>query len=298
VILLTAAGGTTLAPGGDPHEAGVDRDRVTVVLTPRREAVLSAEVSARIVAIHKDMGEPFGPDETLVQLENLAYRVNRESAAARLLAARVEFAQAEKLATERTRQRHAAAVAEAARANLAATQRLFDSGHSSQVDLANARRDVTTAEAECELVEATVAKELAKAQRELALAEGGLKMAEEELAACTIAAPYAGRVTRLLVNEHELVDRGAPVIEVVDDRVLRAKFLLPSALFREVQAGQTLRVVIDETGDFVDVRVSHIAAVLDPASVTFEVFAELDNGAGKFRAGMNGSLSLSEIGKR
>ena len=40
---------------------------------------------------------------------------------------------------------------------------------------------------------------------------------------------------------------------------------------------------------------SHVAAVLDAASATVEVHAEVDNSGGELRAGMNAVLQLSGI---
>lgn len=295
VVVLPLWVGTAQAP----REAQpANRGRIAVVLAPRRKAVLSAEVSAGVVQVHRELGEPFECGALLVRLDDLVYRANRDVAAARLEAAEQELEQAKALAAARARERHAEAVLEAARANFKATQRLYDDGQASLVDLENARRDVRTAEADCELVAATSAKALFTAQREVAAARGRLAVAADELEACTIVAPYAGRVARLRISEHELVDRGTPIIEVVDDHVLRAKLLLPSALFRSVQLGQAMKLTVSETGREAVAKVSHIAAVLDPASATFEVYAEVDNADGALRAGMNGWLSLDEFGRR
>lgn len=269
--------------------------RATVILAPRRQAVLSAEVPGRIARIHKELGQAFADGDVLLQLDELVYQAARTSAEAKLAAATEELAQAEQLVQLRSRERHALAKLAAAQANLKATQRLHDSGQTSAVELANAERDATVAETECELVAATTARELIKARRDLGVARGELDLAADELAACTMAAPYAGRVARVLVHEHEWVQRGTPLLEIVDDQVLRAKFLLPSRLFQAVALGQTLTLRITETGEDARAQVSHIAAVLDPASVTFEVYAELDNAAGRYRAGMNGVLSLAEL---
>jgi multidrug resistance efflux pump len=305
LMLSALASGTDRARG--PGQAGAagergrqlpENDRVAVILAPRREAVLSAEVTGRVVSVSKELGERFAPGEVLIRLDDLKYDVNKQLAQARLEAAERELAEARILADAKTRQRRAQAVLDAAKANLVATQRLYEEGHASQVDLTNAQRDVTTAEADCELVRATTAKELITATRELAVARGKLDIAAYELNACRIEGPYAGRVKRVLVNEHELVERGTPVMEVVDDGVLLAKFLLPSALFRSVQLGQELELTVSETGQTVAMKVSHVAAVLDPASVTFEVYAEVDNSDGNLRAGMNGSLSLSNVRAR
>ena len=87
---------------------------------------------------------------------------------------------------------------------------------------------------------AVSAKELIEAEREAALAGGQRDLAAHEWQACTIRAPYAGRVARVLINEHEFVQRGTPLIEIADDTVLLARFLLPSALYRAVGVGRKL----------------------------------------------------------
>ncbi|MCH7527306.1 MAG: HlyD family efflux transporter periplasmic adaptor subunit [Planctomycetes bacterium] len=273
----------------------VTDDHITAILTPRWQAVLSAEVSGQIVAINKELGERFEPGDVLMKLDDLTYRVNKETAEAKAQAAESNLAQVQKLAADRTRQRHTRATLEAAEANLLATQNLYNDGHSSQVDLENAKRDATVAKTECELADSVSAKELTNAKRELVITRGQRDIAGDELDACTIRAPFGGRVARLLVHEHEFVERGTPLMETVDDHVLLAKFLLPSALFRSVHKGQELNLFVIEASETVVAKVSHISAVLDPASVTFEVHAEVDNTERNLWAGMNGSLSLSEI---
>jgi multidrug resistance efflux pump len=262
--------------------------RATAILAPRRQAVLATEVSGRVVRIRRELGEAFAVSEPLVQVDEISYRVARDLAAAELAAAEAERAQVEQLTHLQTRQRHAAAALAAARANLAAVQKLFDDGHASAVDLENARRDVTTAETDAELVAVTAAREQSKAARDLAVAQGRHELAVRDLAACVVAAPYAGQVARVLVREQEWVERGTPVLEIVDADVLRARFLLPSAQFRAVQVGQRLPLNVAETGETVEMTVTQVAAVLDPASVTCEVYAEVDNRDGRLRAGMNG----------
>ncbi len=270
-------------------------DRVAAILAPRQKAVLSAEVSRRVIAINKELGERFDEGEVLIQLEDSIYQVNVRTSEAALESAKSELANIQRLMDQKTRLRHADAILAAAEANLTATQRLHSDNHASNIDLENAKRDMTVARTNRELVTSTSTKELTDAKYELTVASGKLNIATERLRACTIVGPWNGRVTRAFVSEHELVDRGAPVIEVIDDRILLAKFLLPSSVFGLLHVGQELHLVVVETSQTVVVNVSHIAAALDPASVTFEVHAEVNNTDGAMRAGMNGWLSLAEI---
>jgi multidrug resistance efflux pump len=308
-ILLPTVLCSFLASSGDAPIRAVDsvetpiqddgapaaRDRITAILAPRRRAVLSAEVPGRVISLNKELGSAFDGGETLICIDDATYKVNARVAEAKLDAAEKDHARVRRLSDEQTRRRHANAVLAAAQANLVATQRLYDNNHASQVDLENAKRDVTVAETELELVESTATGELIRVIRDLAAAKGRSELARQKLADCRIRGPWSGRVARVHVNEHELVDRGTPLIEVIDDSVLLAKALLPSAVFQSVSVGQELRLVVRETGETASAKVSHIAAALDAASVTFEVWAEVMNGDGRLRAGMNGTFSLAEI---
>ena len=131
-LLPAAALGLALASAAAAARA---QDRVAVILTPRREAVLCAEVPGRAVAVNRELGQRFEKDEVLIQLDDLTYRVSREMAEARLRAAENDLQQVRKLTTEQTRLRHAQAVLKAAQTNLAATQRLYDNGHASESSL-------------------------------------------------------------------------------------------------------------------------------------------------------------------
>ena len=289
---LSAEDSASTPAGG--HDLATN-DRIAAILVPRRKAILSAEVSGRIVAVNKELGERFEPGDVLVKIDDLSYRVTKETAEAKARAAESDLAQVQKLAADQTRQRHTRAVLKAAEADLLATQNLYNDGHASQTDLENAKRDAIVAKTDCELADSVSAKEMIQAKLDLVTTRGQRDIAANELDACTIKAPFGGRVARLFVHEHEFVERGTPLMETVDDHVLLAKFLLPSALFRSVHKGQELNLFITEVSETVVATVSHISAVLDPASVTFEVHAELDNAERNLWAGMNGSLSLSEI---
>lgn len=303
LVLLSSSTGSTVGADNTGQRLAVGKtevepdaaDAIAAILTPQRQALLSAEVQGRVVAINKELGQRFDAGEVLVQLDDSTCRANTRIGEAILASAISDLARIQKLADNKTRQRHAEAVIAAAGANLVATQRLYNDNHASQIDLENAKRDLTVAKTSRELVDSTSAKELISAKRELVVAKGRLDIAVEQLEACTLSGPWTGRVARVLVKEHELVGRGAPVIEVIDDRVLLVKFLLPSSVFRSVHIGQELNLLVVEASETVVVKVSHIAAALDPASVTFEVHAEADNAAGNLRAGMNGWLSLAKI---
>lgn len=134
--------------------------------------------------------------------------------------------------------------------------------------------------------------ELKAAQAEVAIAELDLETAKKELEACIIKAPYQGHIDNLLIYQHEIIQVGQPLIEIVNDKTLLAKLLLPSSYFNKIHVGKVLKIDLKETDFEVSAIITHIDAVIDPASSMFKVFAEIDNREGKLRAGMTGTTKV------
>lgn len=124
-------------------------------------------------------------------------------------------------------------------------------------------------------------------------AKAKLAVAKKQVESCSILAPYDGRVADTLINQYETVQAGAPLIRLVDDSVLRAKFLVPSRLINRVEIDMKVTLTIRETEQTVTGAISHIDAAINPASQTFRVMAEVPNPDGSLRAGMQGMLDLS-----
>jgi RND family efflux transporter MFP subunit len=134
--------------------------------------------------------------------------------------------------------------------------------------------------------------ELENARSELAVAEVDLAIARQEYSRCFVNAPCSGRVRKVLVHEHEWVKKGDPILEIVDDSVLLAKFLLPSSLFGQIKLGDNVIATIQENGKSYSGTISHIGAVMDPSSRSFEVYAEIPNTESFLRCGMRGILQM------
>lgn len=128
--------------------------------------------------------------------------------------------------------------------------------------------------------------ELEEAKKGVAEAESRLELALHENEACRIVAPFDGRVAEVLVNEHELVEKGRPVISLMDDSRLTAKFLFPEERFGDMSIGDMLEIRIPVVGVVRQARVSHIAPVIEPASRTLDVWASVDNADSALRPGM------------
>lgn len=138
---------------------------------------------------------------------------------------------------------------------------------------------------ELEVVEARAAK---------ISAEADLILAREQLNATKLTAPYQGKVVNVLVEEHEMVRAGTPLIEIVDDTTLIAKMLIPSRYLDRIAFNAELRITLSEREEPVTAIIKRIGAVIDPASSMVKVEAEIDNSDNLLRAGMIGTTSLDE----
>lgn len=136
--------------------------------------------------------------------------------------------------------------------------------------------------------------DIANARKEAGSASASLMVAKKEMDDAVIKAPFNGVVKQVLVRDHEWVDQGTPVIEVVDDSVLRANILMPSTGYGRISLGQEVSISVNETGETVSCKITHISKVLDPASGTFEVYGEVPNQGGKIVSGMTGTLIMGQ----
>ncbi len=212
-------------------------ESLSVVLNPRQEAVLSAQVNACVHRIHKEFGQGFQKGDLLLTLDR------------RLFSLRLSQAQAVYLQKKR---------------NFDTISDLYNHQSRSVIDLEDARAELSVAE---------INRELAK----------------YDLEHCTIRAPYAGRVEQLAVDEREWVRTGDPLVKIVNDATLLARTLIPAVSLKAFPIGSKVQMTLTG-GQMATGRVSHIGAVMDSASQTFEVKIEVPNPKGVLRSGMTGKI--------
>lgn len=134
--------------------------------------------------------------------------------------------------------------------------------------------------------------EVKDAEANVASAETDLAVAQRDLKATKIKAPYDGKVVSLQIEEHELPQTGKDLIEIVYDSTLMAETLIPSTLVTSIEIGMPLKINIKELNKDVDAKISHIGSVIDPTSQTIKIEAEIDNSNGELLAGMKGTVRI------
>jgi membrane fusion protein, multidrug efflux system len=225
---------------------------IKVVLFPYREAVISNTVTANVQEYKFKEGERFKEGDVLVRLDDRLYRQTKVKAEAQCAEAKAAQAFAEE--------------------NLKRNQTLFERSAVGKSEVEQSRLDRENASAK------------------LASAEASVKMAAIDLDACQIKAPFAGRMAKRSVKEHEFVTVGHPVVEILDDSQLLADMHLPAAMRPSVAPADELECKIDETNTVHKGKVYEIGGRIDYESRTFEVKVKIDNKDGKLSAGMSGIL--------
>jgi len=132
-----------------------------------------------------------------------------------------------------------------------------------------------------------------RVQELLANAHATQRSLELELEKTRIRAPFDGLVARRYVRAGQKVALGDRLFWVTAEAPLRVKFTLPEQFVGKVKKGQELAVSASygSSRSYV-ARVIEVSPVVDPASGTIEVLAELPGGPGELHPGMTANIRL------
>ncbi len=136
---------------------------------------------------------------------------------------------------------------------------------------------------EADLAAAEVAKDEARVQSALVLQSK-----------CTIVAPYQGRVVEQKVREHQFVQSGQAMLDILDDSALEVEFIAPSRWLAWIRPGQDFRVRIEETGRTYPARVTIVGAKVDAVSHSIKITGEIEASQNDLVAGMSGRILMTE----
>ncbi len=119
-------------------------------------------------------------------------------------------------------------------------------------------------------------------------ARAAIALSQAQMAHCTVAAPFTGRVVRIHVKPHQGVNVGAPLLELISDGPLKLRLNVPSAWLRQVRVGTPFEVDINETGRSYPAKVTRVNARVDAVARTIELEARMDKAEPDLLAGMSG----------
>ena len=117
---------------------------------------------------------------------------------------------------------------------------------------------------------------------------------ELELGKTQITAPFDGVVARRYIRVGQTVTPGERLLWVTAVGPLRVRFTLPSHFVNRVKVGQTVSISVADAGPTAahSARIVQVSPVVDPASGTIEVLAELTGSVQDLRPGMQADVRL------
>ena len=138
--------------------------------------------------------------------------------------------------------------------------------------------------------------ELEREQQNLQNAKDQLRSRDLELEKTHIEAPFDGMVARRYVRAGQQVVPGDRMFWVTAVAPLRVKFTLPERFISKVRMGQQVTVTAAEAESANhQAKIIQISPVVDPASATIEVLAQLLGPAGDLRPGMSANVRLENL---
>jgi RND family efflux transporter MFP subunit len=132
-----------------------------------------------------------------------------------------------------------------------------------------------------------------RVQEQLVNAREAQRSLELELEKTRVRAPFGGMVARRYVRVGQRVAVGDRLFWVTATAPLRVKFTLPENFLGHLKPGAELLVSSAELQDSqYRARVVEVSPVVDPASGTIEVLAQLVGPTGQLRPGMSAQIRL------
>jgi len=118
--------------------------------------------------------------------------------------------------------------------------------------------------------------------------------AELELEKTRITAPFDGVVARRYIRVGQTVARNDRLFWLTATGPLRVRFTLPSRFLRQLKVGEQVAVTVADGNPALRhaARVIEMSPVVDPASDTIEVLAELNGASPDLRPGMQANVHL------
>jgi RND family efflux transporter MFP subunit len=156
-----------------------------------------------------------------------------------------------------------------------------------EAELASAR-DALTGKTGLKQLNAAGDLEVSTAQAAVDKAKGAVSLGRSQVAYCSLNAPFNGRIARIYAKQHQGVNVGAPLLDLVSDGPLKLRLNVPSNYLRQLKVGTSFDVAINETGKSYPAKVTAINARVDAVAQTVELEARIDGKPAELLAGMSG----------
>lgn len=291
---------------GSPVRRSVEETlRYPGTLASSETVTVVPKIAGRIESIYVREGEAVKRGNLLIELEAEAAQLQAEQALSAWNAADAQLRKAERgvreaeLENAQADLRQAEADFTVAENNFERSKRLYEAGTiakaayedaenelgSARTSLENARRSVKMME------EGASSEELDMARANAEAAKAAYELAKLQLDNATVTSPVSGLVARIFVDVGNTVGAGTALLAIVQEDPIEACIRIPEkyySRFAEASAAIPVRVfpiAYPDRPPF-EGKVTSVAPVIDPASRTFEVCADIGNSRRLLKPGM------------
>lgn len=129
---------------------------------------------------------------------------------------------------------------------------------------------------------------------EVTKADANAQQLQSRVDQCRIQAPFAGKISEILVHEFEFPAAGAPLMRIISDDDLEIRIIVPSDWLSWLSIGAEFRFTIDETSGSHDGKIIRVGASVDPVSQTVILFGAFDGRIENILSGMSGSAVFAD----
>lgn len=135
--------------------------------------------------------------------------------------------------------------------------------------------------------------DLRNSEAEVIKAQADVRYLNVMMSRCQVAAPYDGRVVRYAVREHQSIQSGQELVEIIDNEALTLEFRVPTQWLSWFIEGFVFEVRIDDTGHTYPVVLQRTAARVDPISQTVLANGMISGQFPELLPGMSGTVLLN-----
>lgn len=264
----------TTSPQSEPpvSSSGAGYYETTGPIVVENQLDVAAQREGMITEISRDTGSPVHKGDVLARLDDRQLLADREAAAQKLesIAADVNNWESELKVLQ---------------ADLARSQKMWEAHIISKEVYEHTQYNAVADE-----------YELAKERKNYLSQQATLQALDFELQKTRITAPFDGVVARRYIRSGQRVGAGDRLFWVTAVAPLRVRFTLPERFVTKTRSGDAVSVSsLSPQSSPHAARIIQVSPVVDPASDTIEILAEITGPAPELRPGMKASVRLRDI---
>jgi RND family efflux transporter MFP subunit len=255
-------------------------------LMAEEQATIGVKVPGRLIRLHVDLGSQVQTGQTLADIDSTDYNFRVQQAEALVTQTRARLGILDRDTDDVTPEetavvREAEAALKEARFISDTTGKLTQEGILSRIDFEKAQVRRQAAEAAYQAAK----EQVMQLRGELSERRAQLALARQNLADCTIRAPFAGAVTRRQASAGEYLPVNAPLVTLVRQHPIRIRVEVPERVAPKVRIGQPIETRVQGQSAARVGRVVRLSPAIEAQSRSLVIEGEIPNESGVLRPG-------------